>query len=180
MTKRCSAVPTTHQRAFLCQTCLQKVLGAQHLTRYAIVDNVSDILRPGRLTLLLGPPGSGKSVLLRTLAGRMHKLPNVKVGSGSSRLLAGCPAGWLLRARTADLASCQEFWEGHACRHTALSSSLRAVPARGAPQAQPSISPSAKAALGPCTGCRSAGRSPTMGTPSTNSSPNAVLPTCLR
>ncbi|GAB4820274.1 hypothetical protein N2152v2_007320 [Parachlorella kessleri] len=58
---------------------VENVVGSRNRLRYAIIDNVSGILRPGRLTLLLGPPGSGKSVLLRTLAGRMRKLNNVQV-----------------------------------------------------------------------------------------------------
>lgn len=32
----------------------------------------SGVVRPGELTLVLAPPGHGKSVLLKTLAGRMH------------------------------------------------------------------------------------------------------------
>ena len=62
-----------------CRPSVQNVVGSRNRLRYAIIDNVSGILRPGRLTLLLGPPGSGKSVLLRTLAGRMRKLNNVQV-----------------------------------------------------------------------------------------------------
>ncbi|KAL3676896.1 hypothetical protein R1sor_026844 [Riccia sorocarpa] len=38
-----------------------------------ILQNVSGIIRPGRLTLLLGPPSSGKSSLLLALAGRLEK-----------------------------------------------------------------------------------------------------------
>jgi ABC-type multidrug transport system ATPase subunit len=30
-----------------------------------VLDGVSGVLRPGRLTLLMGPPGSGKSVFLK-------------------------------------------------------------------------------------------------------------------
>ncbi|VFQ63108.1 unnamed protein product [Cuscuta campestris] len=36
-----------------------------------ILDNVSGIIRPSRLTLLLGPPSSGKTTLLMALAGRL-------------------------------------------------------------------------------------------------------------
>ncbi|KAJ4794727.1 ABC transporter G family member 39 [Rhynchospora pubera] len=36
-----------------------------------ILDNVSGIIKPGRLTLLLGPPGSGKTTLLLALAGKL-------------------------------------------------------------------------------------------------------------
>ena len=38
-----------------------------------ILDGVSGVLKPGRLTLVLGPPGSGKSVFMQTLSGRMVK-----------------------------------------------------------------------------------------------------------
>ncbi|KAL3676895.1 hypothetical protein R1sor_026843 [Riccia sorocarpa] len=38
-----------------------------------ILQNVSGIIRPGRMTLLLGPPSSGKSSLLLALAGRLEK-----------------------------------------------------------------------------------------------------------
>ncbi|XP_061347196.1 ABC transporter G family member 31-like isoform X2 [Gastrolobium bilobum] len=36
-----------------------------------ILDNVSGVIKPGRMTLLLGPPGSGKSTLLLALAGKL-------------------------------------------------------------------------------------------------------------
>ncbi|ONK78781.1 uncharacterized protein A4U43_C02F22340 [Asparagus officinalis] len=38
-----------------------------------ILSSVSGIVRPSRMTLLLGPPGSGKTTLLLALAGRLNK-----------------------------------------------------------------------------------------------------------
>ncbi|PNX56888.1 pleiotropic drug resistance protein 1-like, partial [Trifolium pratense] len=38
-----------------------------------ILQNVSGIIKPKRMTLLLGPPGSGKTTLLLALAGRLGK-----------------------------------------------------------------------------------------------------------
>ncbi|XP_010533198.1 PREDICTED: ABC transporter G family member 32 [Tarenaya hassleriana] len=40
-------------------------------SKLTILDNVSGIVRPSRLTLLLGPPSSGKTTLLLALAGRL-------------------------------------------------------------------------------------------------------------
>ncbi|KAI3902012.1 hypothetical protein MKW98_013686, partial [Papaver atlanticum] len=40
-------------------------------TKLSILDNVSGIIKPSRLTLLLGPPSSGKTTLLLALAGRL-------------------------------------------------------------------------------------------------------------
>lgn len=45
----------------------------------------------GRLTLLLGPPGAGKSVLLRRLTGQLEESPMLEL-SGEVRFLA---ASWL-------------------------------------------------------------------------------------
>ncbi|KAK1306546.1 Pleiotropic drug resistance protein 6 [Acorus calamus] len=39
--------------------------------KLAILDNISGIIRPSRMTLLLGPPSSGKTTLLLALAGRL-------------------------------------------------------------------------------------------------------------
>ncbi|CAI7754317.1 unnamed protein product [Closterium sp. NIES-53] len=41
--------------------------------RLPILNGCSGILKPGRLTLLLGPPGAGKSTLLQALAGLLPK-----------------------------------------------------------------------------------------------------------
>ncbi|KDP46501.1 hypothetical protein JCGZ_08473 [Jatropha curcas] len=41
-----------------------------------ILNDVSGVIKPGRMTLLLGPPGSGKSTLLLALAGKLAK--NIK------------------------------------------------------------------------------------------------------
>ncbi|XP_016442240.1 ABC transporter G family member 32 isoform X2 [Nicotiana tabacum] len=40
-------------------------------TKLTILDDISGIIRPSRLTLLLGPPSSGKTTLLLALAGRL-------------------------------------------------------------------------------------------------------------
>ncbi|XP_047306649.1 pleiotropic drug resistance protein 1-like [Impatiens glandulifera] len=37
--------------------------------KFTILHDVSGIIKPGRLTLLLGPPSSGKTILLQALAG---------------------------------------------------------------------------------------------------------------
>eukprot|EP01018_Ginkgo_biloba_P004078 Gb_33044 [translate_table: standard] len=39
--------------------------------RFSILEDVSGIIKPCRMTLLLGPPGSGKTTLLLALAGRL-------------------------------------------------------------------------------------------------------------
>lgn len=57
---------------------LQGVLQRVHLlkskkTRLMILDDISSIIPAGRMTGLLGPPGSGKSSLLQALAGKLQK-----------------------------------------------------------------------------------------------------------
>ncbi|KAL4029284.1 ABC transporter G family member 32 [Cucumis melo var. makuwa] len=47
-----------------------KIYSSQR-SKLTILDNVSGIIRPSRLTLLLGPPSSGKTTLLLALAGRL-------------------------------------------------------------------------------------------------------------
>ncbi|KAL4527487.1 hypothetical protein Ndes2526B_g08823 [Nannochloris sp. 'desiccata'] len=47
-------------------------LGGLETRPMTILDGVSGVLKPGNLTLLLGPPGSGKSVMMQALSGRLH------------------------------------------------------------------------------------------------------------
>ena len=49
---------------------------------YNIIDAVSGVLKPGRLTLLLGTPGSGRSLLMKALAGRLRHEASLKVRGG--------------------------------------------------------------------------------------------------
>ncbi|KAJ4751592.1 Pleiotropic drug resistance subfamily G protein [Rhynchospora pubera] len=54
----------------------EQVLISLHVLRpkkhtLTILDNVSGVIKPGRMTLLLGPPASGKSTLLRALSGKL-------------------------------------------------------------------------------------------------------------
>ncbi len=58
-------------------------------TQFCILDDVSGTLRPGRITLLLGPPGAGKSTLLNALAGRMQKTA-MHVGSSAAYMAQTC------------------------------------------------------------------------------------------
>ncbi|CAM6028215.1 unnamed protein product [Sphagnum balticum] len=60
------------------QNFFESILSKFHLLRtkkrvLTILDNVSGIIKPGRLTLLLGPPSSGKTTLLLALAGKLDK-----------------------------------------------------------------------------------------------------------
>ncbi|CAN6452411.1 unnamed protein product [Victoria cruziana] len=57
---------------------LEGILGLARLTPskkrvVKILNEVSGILRPSRMTLMLGPPGSGKTTLLLALAGKLDK-----------------------------------------------------------------------------------------------------------
>lgn len=54
---------------------LVTVLRIYHPKRHSltILNDVSGYLKPGRMTLLLGPPGSGKSTLLLALAGKLDR-----------------------------------------------------------------------------------------------------------
>uniref|UniRef100_A0A9I9CX19 ABC transporter domain-containing protein n=1 Tax=Cucumis melo TaxID=3656 RepID=A0A9I9CX19_CUCME len=44
-----------------------------HKAKIDIIEDVSGIIKPGRLTLLLGPPGCGKTTLLKALSGNLNK-----------------------------------------------------------------------------------------------------------
>ncbi|EFN53324.1 hypothetical protein CHLNCDRAFT_58610 [Chlorella variabilis] len=44
-----------------------------------VLDGISSVLKPGRLTLLLGPPGSGKTSLMKALSGQLKRDKGRKV-----------------------------------------------------------------------------------------------------
>lgn len=49
------------------------------VARHTILHNISGLLLPARFTLLLGPPQSGKTTFLRTLAGLSNHEPGLRV-----------------------------------------------------------------------------------------------------
>ena len=51
--------------------------------RINILSGLSGTIKPGRLTLLLGPPSSGKTTLLKALAGKLRGT-GLKVSSDST------------------------------------------------------------------------------------------------
>ncbi|KAG7637916.1 ABC transporter G family member 31 [Arabidopsis thaliana] len=54
-----------------CLSSLRIIKPRKH--KLNILKDISGIIKPGRMTLLLGPPGSGKSTLLLALAGKLDK-----------------------------------------------------------------------------------------------------------
>ncbi|XP_030957212.1 pleiotropic drug resistance protein 2-like [Quercus lobata] len=57
---------------------IESILGLVHLApskkrKTQILKDVSGIVKPSRMTLLLGPPGAGKTTLLHALAGKLDK-----------------------------------------------------------------------------------------------------------
>lgn len=57
---------------------IESILGLFHLApskkrKIQILNDVSGIVKPSRMTLLLGPPGAGKTTLLLALAGKLDK-----------------------------------------------------------------------------------------------------------
>ncbi|KAL5709532.1 ABC transporter G member 39 [Ranunculus cassubicifolius] len=67
------ALPTIFN---VCVNLLEGLLSSLHVlksrkTKLSILSDVSGIIKPGRMTLLLGPPGSGKTTLLLALSGKL-------------------------------------------------------------------------------------------------------------
>ncbi|KAL4427934.1 hypothetical protein ABPG75_002023 [Micractinium tetrahymenae] len=69
--------------------------------KYAILSNLSGVLRPGTATLLLGPPGAGKTVFLQALSGRLKLGKHLRM-SGSIKY-NGVEGGDFVLARTVAL-----------------------------------------------------------------------------
>ncbi|MCO5595596.1 hypothetical protein L7F22_049641 [Adiantum nelumboides] len=64
---------------------IQRFLSCLHLAssrkhNLTILHDVSGIIKPSRMTLLLGPPGSGKTTLLLAIAGKLD--PNLRASGG--------------------------------------------------------------------------------------------------
>ena len=61
-----------HALSCVLQGLLQKLrLMPSTKRRVTILHPMSGVLKPGRLTLLLGPPSSGKTTLLKALSGKL-------------------------------------------------------------------------------------------------------------
>lgn len=71
------ALPTLINAAINTLEGLISIFGLSNKRRIEILKDVSGILKPSRLTLLLGPPSSGKSTLMQALTGKPEK--NLKV-----------------------------------------------------------------------------------------------------
>lgn len=54
-------------------TCLMRQNAQSQKVTLKVLQNLRGVLLPGRLTLLLGPPGSGKSTFLKALSGRVER-----------------------------------------------------------------------------------------------------------
>ncbi|CAL5380298.1 unnamed protein product [Camellia sinensis] len=58
-------------RAFFFNDCAKLPGLKSQEAKITIIDDVSGIIKPGRTTLLLGPPGCGKGTLLKALSGKL-------------------------------------------------------------------------------------------------------------
>jgi len=68
-----AALPTLWNASINMLKSLIGRLAASNKKTIHILKNVNGIIRPSRMTLLLGPPSSGKSTLMRALAGKLDK-----------------------------------------------------------------------------------------------------------
>lgn len=80
---------------------------------WPIIDKVSGVLKPRRLTLLLGTPGAGRSLLMKALAGRLtfEKTLRVRGRAGGACLPAPAAAGDASSSSRMLLARCGQHAE---------------------------------------------------------------------
>lgn len=81
---------------------LQRLVPSRCAPRPAapLLDGVSGSLHPGRFTLLLGPPGAGKTTLMRALSGQLKSEGNLEV-SAAELTYNGTPLGGFVVERVA-------------------------------------------------------------------------------
>nr|CAB3494158.1 unnamed protein product [Digitaria exilis] len=74
-------------RQVLFADCIMFVGLKSDKVKINILEGVSGIIKPRRLTLLLGPPGCGKSTLLQALAGKIDKSLKATAVAASAKSL---------------------------------------------------------------------------------------------
>ncbi|CAM9133895.1 unnamed protein product [Choristocarpus tenellus] len=57
----------------MCLPCFRMVGSRQKMEQKTILKDVSGVFKPGTITLVVGPPGCGKSSLLKLMAGRLRE-----------------------------------------------------------------------------------------------------------
>ncbi|KAL8002462.1 putative pleiotropic drug resistance protein PDR/CDR [Plasmopara halstedii] len=74
---------------------IRGLVATKHTVKKHILKNVTGVLKPGTITLVLGQPGSGKSSLMKLLSGRFPDQKNVTIDGEVT--YNGTPANELLR-----------------------------------------------------------------------------------
>lgn len=92
--------------------------------RHVILDAVSGVIHPGRFTLLLGPPQSGKTTFLRTLAGLTRAARGVHV-SAAELTYNGLPLDRFVPERSAAYISQEDLHYGELTVRETLEFSAR-------------------------------------------------------
>jgi ABC-type glutathione transport system ATPase component len=75
-------VPENSKLTTIASTLKEMVLGAGPKTRVDILKSATGRILQGKMTLVLGPPGSGKSVFLKALSGRLRTGRSVGIRDG--------------------------------------------------------------------------------------------------
>ena len=141
VTAHCTASPRCHALSPpppLHMLCVSQ--GGLQTANLPILRGMNGVLRPGSVTLLLGPPGAGKTVFLQTLAGRLQGKRGVRVRGGmqgGADCVACCP-------------SCTRNSQGSRSEHAGGVGSLHTAGAAQPARACGSCPPAQTAAPSPC------------------------------